>query len=347
MSTNRCFASDNTAGVHPEVLAAIADANVGHALAYGADRWTDAATEALRQAFEASVEVLFTWGGTGANIIGMGSVLGQHQAVLCAETAHIWNDECAAPERFLGSKLIPVPVHDGKLTCAALEPYFAPMRGVHHVQNRVLSITQPTELGTVYQPQEMSELARYAHDHGLLLHVDGARFANAAVALDVSLAEISTEVGVDILSFGGTKNGLLGAEAVIFFDPAIGGDAAYVRKQAMQLASKMRFVSSQFLAYLQNDLWSRLARHANAMAMRLAGTLDGENGVEFMTPVDCNMMFPRLPRDAMHALLQTFEFYVWDDSRSIARWVTAFDTTTEDVDAFTAAIKTTLQAGPA
>lgn len=342
----RSFASDNASGVHPRILDAITAANEGHVLAYGADPYTARASEALCSAFEADAEVLFCFGGTGANVIALGSVVRPHQSVLCADAAHIWNDECAAPERFIGGKLIPVASRFGKLDPAALSGHLVARRGVHHAQPRVLSITQPTEWGTLYTLEEIRALSTYAHEHGLVLHVDGARFANAAAALDTSLADLGPGCGIDVLSFGGTKNGLLGAEAVIFFDRALANEAAYARKQATQLASKMRFLAAQFLAYLQDDLWRELAGHANAMAARLAGALAAVDGVEFVCPVECNLLFPRLPRTVLARLHEQYEFHTWDEQHSIARWLTSFDTTAADIDDFARAVKAALATDP-
>lgn len=343
MST-RSFASDNGAGVHPAVLAAINAANHGHASAYGNDPWTARASDALRAAFGGTAEILFTFGGTGANVVALATLTRRHDAILCADSAHIFTSECAAVEHFCGGKLLPVASTDGKLSPALLAPVLSATRGVHHARPRVLSITQPTEWGALYSVDEMRALADFAHAHELFLHVDGARYANAAAALGLSLAALSAEVGVDVLSFGGTKNGLLGAEAVVVFDPTLALEAAYARKQATQLASKMRFIAAQFLAYLENDLWRELAGHANAMARRLAAALDNVAGLELVCPVETNMLFPRLPRGVLEALQRDFYFYTWRDSDAVARWVTSFDTSDEDVDLFAAAVKRALHA---
>lgn len=337
MKRARGFASDNAAGVHPRVLEAIAEANADHALAYGADAWTQRAEDALRSAFDADAEVLLTFGGTGANVVGLATVMRGWDAVLCAGSAHLENDECAAAERFIGGKLVAVEHDYGRVTPETLAAHVGPTRGVHHARPRVVSITQPTEWGTLYTLGEMRALADFAHDHGLLLHVDGARLANAAAALGAELADLGARAGVDVLSFGGTKNGLLGAEAVLIFDRALAADAAYARKQAMQLASKMRFLAAQFLAILEDGLWRRLAARANACAARLAGGVRDLPCVEIVCDSPCNMVFPRLPAPAM-ALGETFGFYTWDHARSIARWVTAFDTTDDDVDALVRAV---------
>ena len=338
----RSFASDNGAGVHPRVLAAIGAANHGHASAYGNDPWTARAVEALRHAFGGTAEVLLSFGGTGANVVALGAITRRYDAILCADSAHIVNSECAAVEHYCGGKLLPIATVDGKLSPGLLAPALGPTRGVHHARPRVVSITQPTEWGTLYSVAEMRALCEFAHAHQLLVHVDGARFANAAAALDVSLAALSAEVGVDVLSFGGTKNGLLGAEAVVVFDVALADEAAYARKQTTQLASKMRFLAAQFLAYFDDELWRTLASHSNAMAARLASALSDVDGLEFVCPVETNMLFPRLPPAVLAALQRDFHFYTWRESDAVARWVTSFDTDLEDVDTFAAAVKRAL-----
>ena len=342
--SGRSFASDNGAGIHPAVLDAIVAANHGHASAYGNDLWTTRATTALRAAFGGRAEVFLTFGGTGANVVALATLTRRYDAILCADSAHIYTSECAAVEHFCGGKLLPIASADGKLSPASLAPALGATRGVHHARPRVLSITQPTEWGVLYSVDEMRALANFAREHGLLLHVDGARFANAAAALDVSLAALSADVGVDVLSFGGTKNGLLGAEAVIVFDPELAPEAAYARKQATQLASKMRFIAAQFLAYLEGERWRELASHANAMAARLASALGSVDGLEFACPVQTNMLFPRLPRAVLEELQREFYFYTWRESDAVARWVTSFDTTQDDVDGFAAAVQRALSA---
>lgn len=337
--SGRYFASDNAAGIHPRVLAAIAEANVGHALAYGDDAWTRRAADAIREAFASDAEVLFVFGGTGANVVGLASVMRRHQAVLCADSAHLWNSECAAPEQAFGGKIIPLPHMHGKLEASLLEPALRPTRGVHHARPRVVSISQPTEWGTLYTRDELCALAAFAHAHGLLLHVDGARYANAAAALNLPLSALGADCGIDILSFGGTKNGLLGGEAVLLFDRALAEEGAYARKMATQLASKMRFISAQFIAYMEHELWRELAAHANAMAARLAQALADVPTLEFVCPVETNMLFARLPLPALRRLREDFHFYAWDESAGIARWLTAFDTQAADVDAFAAAVR--------
>lgn len=342
----RMFASDNASGVHPSVLAAIARANEGHCLAYGDDRWTREACSAIENAFDTEAETLFCFGGTGANVIALGSVMRPYDSVFCADSAHIWNDECAAPQRFCGGKFIPLEQRFGKIDCATIAAQLKPTRGVHHARPRVVSLTQPTEWGAVYSCEELRELTDFAHAHDLIVHVDGARFANAVAALGVSLADAGPRCGIDVLSFGGTKNGLLGAEAIIYFNPELAAEAARTRKQATQLASKMRFIAAQFLAYLEDELWRDLAGHANAMAKRLAAHCDDCAELEFASPVDCNMLFPCLPATALSALQESFIFHTWDERASIARWITSFDTCAEDVDVFGRAVRAALTHAP-
>jgi len=335
----RAFASDNWAGAHPEVLAALTRANEGHVAGYGHDDLThrvERRIAALAGAPEA--EVLLTFNGTGANVIGLQSALRPHHAVLCAEGAHIDADEGGAPERFTGAKLIPLPAPHGKLAPDTLAARAAWGKGVeHHVQPRVVSISQSTELGTVYTPQEVRALAAVAREHELILHMDGARLANAVVALEVDPAEITTQAGVDILTFGATKNGALFGEAVVAINPELARDMRYVRKQAMQLASKMRFLAAQFDALLDDDLWLRSARHANAMAARLAEGMAGAPGVELVHPVQANAVFARIDRARIEPLQAVAPFYVWDEPTGVCRLMCAFDTEPGDVDAFVAA----------
>lgn len=338
------FTSDNAAGIHPEVLDAIVRANTGRAVAYGDDEHTTRAVAALRTHFGEAAEALIVWGGTAANVIGLASVTDPYHAVLCAEAAHLAVDECAAPERFLGGKLIPIPVHHGKVTPEAVRERIRGRGVVHHAQPRVLSIAQATEVGTVYTPDEVRALAELCHAHDLLLHVDGARLPVAAAHLGVTLRALIADPGVDLVSFGGTKCGLMGAEAVVLLRPKHARGARFHRKQGMQLASKMRFLAAQLEALLAGDLWLRIARHANAAARRLADGVRTLPHVELVHPVETNVVFARLPAasvDALHA--QGFRFLVWEPApaRPVVRWMTAFDTTDDDVDRFVAAIHAT------
>lgn len=332
--TRSFFISDNAAGVHPEVLDAIVNANRGHAVAYGHDSWTERAEALLRRHFGEQAAAFLVLTGTGANVLALECMLDSWQAVICADCSHLNRDECGAPEKFLGSKLLPAPTVLGKLTPETIEPLLQDTAMVHRAQPRVVSIAQCTEWGTVYTPDELRTLADFCHARKLLLHMDGARLSNAAAALDTSLAGASTDCGVDVVSFGGTKNGLMGAEAVILADPALAEPAGHLRKQAMQLASKMRYLAAQLEALLADDLWLRNARHANAMAARLARGIAGSEGLETVMPVETNAVFVRLPLTDAAALQETHVFAVWDSRTSVVRWMTAFDTAPDDVDAF-------------
>lgn len=334
----RGFASDNSAGIHPEVLAAIEAANAGHVYAYGDDPYTGRAEERFRKVFGADVRVFFALTGTAANVLALQALLRPYEAVICARTAHLNVDECGAPERFLGSKALSVETPDGKLTPELVDLEARGWGDQHRVQPRAVSISQSTELGTVYSPAEVRALADHAHGLGMRLHVDGARLANAAVSLGLSLREATRDLGVDALSFGGTKSGLLAAEAVVLFDPSLAEGFEYVRKQAMQLASKMRFVSVQLEALLAGDLWRRNAERANAMAHRLAGAVRGVPGLQLTQPVEANAVFAILPEAAIPRLRERYPFYVVDERRREVRWMTAWDTTEEDVDAFARAV---------
>lgn len=328
------FISDNASGIHPEVLAALSNANRGHARAYGHDAYTVRVTALFRRHFGDHVQVLLALTGTGANVIALQSVLRSHEAVICADCAHLHRDECGAPEKFTGAKLLPAPTTRGKLSPETVRPLLPDTSMVHRVQPRLVSVSQCTEWGTVYSIAELRALADFCHERGLLLHMDGARLSNAAAALGVSLKEASADGGVDILSFGGTKNGLMGAEAVVFFEPRLAETAAFARKQAMQLCSKMRFVAAQFEALLDGDLWQRNASHANAMAGRLAAALQDVDGVELVLPVETNAVFARMAPTAVSKLQAAVVFAVWDSAQSIVRWMTSFDTTENEVQGF-------------
>ena len=334
----RGFASDNNAGVHPDVLAAVAAANVGHVIGYGDDQYTASAEAAFRRVFGDDSSVFFAFNGTAANVLALGAMMRSHEAVICAETSHLYVDECGAPERILGSKVLTVETQDGKLTPEFVDRRAHGFGDEHRVQPKVVSIAQPTELGTVYTPAEVRALADQAHARGMLLHVDGARIANAAASLGLGLREATNDLGADALSFGGTKNGLLGGEAVVFFDSRFTDGFRFLRKQTMQLASKMRFLAVQFEALLSDDLWRRNAAQANAMATRLAKAVEGIRGIEITQPVDANGVFALVPADVIPLLQERFAFYVWDERRHEVRWMTSWDTTESDVDAFAASI---------
>jgi threonine aldolase len=334
----RSFASDNYAGAHPDVLAAIADANRGHAAAYGADPWTERARRALRGHFGPSAEPFLVLNGTGANVICLRCACSPWEAVICAESAHVNVDECAAPERIAGVKLLTVPTPDGKLTPDDVRAKVTRVGDEHAAQPRLVSISQSTELGTCYSPDEVRLLAGTAHELGLLVHVDGSRLANAAVGLGCELAELTADAGVDLLSLGGTKNGMLIGEAVVFLTPGLANGARYVRKQSLQLASKARFIAAQFCAMYEGDVWRRCATQANAMATRLAGHLRRLDAVTVTQLVQANAVFAVMPRAAADAVRATWPFYDWDERSGEVRLMCSWDTTSEDVDSFAAAL---------
>ncbi len=340
----RGFASDNYSGIHPEVLAAIAAANDGHQIAYGEDQYTERLQEVFRSHFGEGVEAFPVFNGTGANVVGLQSMLPRWGAVIAASTAHINVDEGGAPERMGGMKLLTVPSEDGKLTPELVDREAWGWGDEHRAQPLVVSITQSTELGTLYTPDEIRALADHAHGHGMRLHMDGSRISNAAAALDLPFAAFTRDVGVDVLSFGGTKNGAMVGEAIVVLEPEASDGLIYSRKYSMQLSSKMRFVSAQLIALLEGDLWLRNASHSNAMAQRLragieAGLADGSiRGVEFTQPTQVNGVFATLPVGVADRLREVFRFYDWDAARREVRWMCSFDTQESDVDAFVEAI---------
>jgi threonine aldolase len=328
----RSFGSDNHAGTHPAVLRAIVEANAGDAMAYGADPWTERALGEIRRLSGAEGEAYLVLTGSGANVLGLGLLLGRHEAVICADTAHINTDECGSPERILGTKLLTVPAPDGKLTPSLIAGRLAGRGDEHHAQPGVVAITQTTELGTCYSLAELRAIREFCAAHRLRVFMDGARLANAAAHLGCSLAELAAQA--DVLSFGGTKNGAMGVEAVIVMQPADAVNAPFLRKQHMQLSSKMRYLGAQFGALLADGLWLRNAGQANAMAARLAGGLADIPGVEVVYPVQSDAVFARLEPAHIAALQRDWSFYVWDETASVVRWMTAFDTAESDVDAF-------------
>lgn len=337
--SSRTFASDNNSGAHPAVLVSIADANDGHAHAYGDDPWTARGVRALRGHVGDGADVFFVFNGTGANVTGLSSLLGPGDAVVCPASAHIAVDECGAPERFTGCKVLTLPTSDGKLTPVDVVPLLAVHGVQHHSQPKVISISQVAETGTVYSVEEVRALADLAHEHGMLLHMDGARVANAAVALGVPIRAFTTDAGVDVLSFGGTKNGLLFGEAACFLTPGLAERYLYQRKSGAQLASKMRFVGAQFAAVYGSSLWHELASHANAMAARLAAGAQAA-GVELAWRAQANEVFAILPARVVPALRAVTDFYDWETRGDtvVVRWVCSWDTTEKDVERFVAAI---------
>lgn len=330
----RGFASDNNAGVHLEILEAIARVNEGHVIAYGDDPYTRSAVAKFEEHFGSGIKVFFTFNGTGANVLGLQALMRPHQAVLCSDYAHIYTDECGAPEKHLGSKLIPLAHQDGKITVNQVRHAYHGIGDQHHVQAKVISITQATEMGTVYQPQEIRGLAEFAHERDMFLHVDGARIANAAAGLGQTLRQATRDLGVDVLSFGGTKNGIIGGEAVVFFNPALGADFLYLRKQGMQLASKMRFIAAQFEALLTNDLWRKSAEHSNRMAKVLETAIGRIPQVKIVWKVEANGVFAQIPQHAIEKIKERYFFYPWIEDEGIVRWMCSFDTTEEDVRDF-------------
>ncbi|MER5962139.1 threonine aldolase family protein [Streptomyces sp. NPDC002057] len=335
----RGFASDNYAGAHPEVLAALALANDGHQVAYGEDQYTEHLQRIMHSHFGPTAEAFPVFNGTGANVTALQALTDRWGAVICAESAHINVDEGGAPERMGGLKLLTVPTPDGKLTPELIDRQAWGWEDEHRAMPQVVSITQNTELGTVYTVDEIRAIVEHSHAKGMKVHLDGARIANAAASLDVPMRAFTNAVGVDVLSYGGTKNGMLFGEAVVVLNPDAVSHMKHLRKLSMQLASKMRFVSVQLEALLAKDLWLRNARHANAMAQRLAAGVREVDGVEILYPVQANAVFARLPHDVTRRLQERFRFYFWDESAGDVRWMCAFDTTEDDVDAFLQALK--------
>ncbi|WP_069812178.1 threonine aldolase family protein [Streptomyces sp. TP-A0874] len=334
----RGFASDNYAGVHPEILAALALANGGHQVSYGGDEYTSHLQEVFQAHFGPRAEAFPVFNGTGANVVALQALTERWGAVITADSAHINVDECGAPERVGGLKLLTVPAEDGKLTPELIDREAYGWDDEHRAQPQVVSITQTTELGSCYTPEEIGAICEHAHERGMKVHLDGSRLANAAATLGVPLRAFTTDAGVDVLSYGGTKNGLLFGECVVVLEPSAVRAMKHLRKLSMQLASKMRFVSVQFEALLAGDLWLRGASHANAMAARLAAGVRTVEGVRILYPVEANAVFAALPHDVSERLQKRYPFYFWDEPAGVVRWMCSFDTTEADVDAFTAAL---------
>jgi threonine aldolase len=336
-TTRKSFGSDNHAGAHPAVLSALADAGQGDATAYGDDPWTARASAQLADAFGARGGIYFVFNGTGANVLALSLMLRPYEAVICAEGAHLNVDECGAPERIAGCKLLTVPAADGKLTPELVATRLGGRGDEHRAQPRAVAITQATEVGTCYTLGELRRLGEFCRASGLLLYMDGARLANAAAFLGCSLSDLAADV--DVLSFGGTKNGAMGAEALVVMSPALADAVRFQRKQQMQLASKMRYLAAQFSALLEGELWLRNAQHANAMARRLADGVDDVPGIRLHHPVESNGVFAALNPALIEPLQREWNFYVWDAGEHVVRWMAAFDTTEDDVDAFAAAVR--------
>lgn len=330
----RSFASDNNSGVHPLIMDAIIRTNEGHALGYGDDKWTEEAYSVLKNHFSESCLPLFVFNGTGSNVVAMQLLARSYNSIICAETAHIYVDECGAPVKMTGAQIRPIATIDGKLTPELISPYLIGFGDQHHSQPSAIYISQCTELGTIYTLDEIKAITTLAHQHNMCVHMDGARIANACAALGVSLKAMTLDCGIDTLSFGGTKNGLMMGECVVVFNSALQPSAAFIRKQSSQLASKMRYISSQFTAYLTDDLWLANATHANSMALYLRDQLKQYEEIHFTQSVQSNQLFMTMPRNVIDEMLEHYYFYFWNEAINEIRLVTSFDTTKEDIDGF-------------
>jgi threonine aldolase len=343
MSSFVGFGSDNHSGVHPDILNALRNINEGYTVAYGLDEYTKYALEQLKEIFGKQTDVFFVYNGTAANILGLKSVTDSFHSIFCAESAHLTVHECCGPENFIGCKLVNIPTNDGKLTVDLIEPYVIGVGDPHMAQPHVISLTQATERGTVYRPKEIQKLADYAHTKGMLLHMDGARLCNAAAFLKVDLNDISGGVGVDVLSFGGTKNGMMYGEAVMFFDKQLSKNFEYIRKQGMQLTSKMRYISAQFSAFLSNHLWLQNASHANEMAQLLAQLLQKIPGVQITQKVEANMVYAVIPNHCITRLQKQYYFHRFNERTCEVRLMCSFTTQRDDVRLFAEAIRKVMQ----
>ena len=336
---NRGFASDNNAGIHPDILDAIAAVNQGHVPGYGGDSITEKAIACFKKEFGNNIDVYFVFNGTGANVISLSSLTNSYHSVICADTAHIQVDECGAPEKFTGSKLLPIKSVNGKISPDEINKHLHGFGFEHHSQPGIISISQVTELGTVYTVEEIRAITDLAHQHGMYVHMDGARIANAAVSLNLPFKAFTIDSGIDVLSFGGTKNGMLMGEAVVFFNPELSRQTKYIRKQGAQLFSKMRFISTQFIAYFENDLWKSNASHANKMAELLYLEISKIENIRLTRPTEANGVFAIIPKGIIPQLQEKYFFYVWDEFISEVRWMTSFDTTEEDIRDFVETLK--------
>ena len=343
MINRKGFASDNNAGVHPDILQAIIECNEGHTIGYGDDPYTEKATEKFKEIFDTDIDVYFVYGGTGANVLALNAISQSHQAIYCCESAHIYVDECGAPEKFTGSKLVPLASNDGKIRIEQIIPHLHSVGFPHHVQPKVISISQPTEYGTIYTIEELQALSYFAHQNNMYLHMDGARLANAAVAIDCDLKAITADAGVDVLSFGGTKNGMMFGEAVVFFDPELSKEFKYIRKQGMQLRSKMRYIAAQFLALFSNNLWNINASKANFMAKILENRLKTFGQIKLTQRVETNAVFAIIPENIIEPLQNEYFFYVWIEDTNEVRWMTSYDTEENDIEGFIQSIKNLLE----
>ena len=339
VKVKRGFASDNNAGVHPEVMKMLKSVNSGHTIGYGSDPYTDEAKRLFKEHLGSNTETFFVFTGTAANVLSLSGIMRPWNSVITAFSAHLEQDECGAPEKFTGCKVLTVDTEDGKINPRMLTKHMHGFDFEHHSQPKAISITQPTEMGTVYSPGEIKKLANFAHEKGMYLHMDGARLANAAVSLDLPFKSFTTDSDVDVLSFGGTKNCMMYGEAVCFLKPGLSENFKYIRKQGMQLASKMRFISAQYIAYFRDDLWKKCAAHANAMAKLLGEKLMLIRGIKLTQKVQANGVFLVIPHDVAEKVIQQYFFYPWDEMKSEYRLMTSWDTTEEDIEEFVTILK--------
>jgi len=330
----RGFASDNNAGIHPDILKEIISVNTGHVIGYGSDIYSERALDIFKEQLGSSTETFFVFTGTAANVLSLSGITRSWNSVITASSAHLEQDECGAPEKFIGCKVLTVDIPDGKINIELLERHMHGFDFEHHSQPKVISVTQSTEMGTVYNASEIRKIADFAHSRGMLLHMDGARIANAAVSLNLPFKAFTTDAGVDVLSFGGTKNGMMFGEAICFLKPGLSSDFKYIRKQGMQLASKMRFISAQYIAYFRNDLWKNCATHSNAMAGILAQKLQQFKEIRITQAVQSNGVFVIMPSDVAEKMLNHYFFYSWNEKTSEYRLMASWDTTEADIEDF-------------
>jgi threonine aldolase len=343
LKEKRGFASDNNAGIHPEIIREIMAANFGHVIGYGSDIYTEKASSLFKEHFGVSTETFFVFTGTAANVLGLSGVTQSWNSVITASSSHLEQDECGAFEKLSGAKVLTVDTNNGKISPESIEKHMHGFDFEHHSQPKVISITQATEMGTVYSTAEIKTLADFAHERGMLLHMDGARISNAAVSLGLPFKSFTTNAGVDVLSFGGTKNGMMFGEAICFLKPGLSENFKYIRKQGMQLASKMRFISAQYIGYFRNDLWKKSATHANAMARILGEKIRSINGILITQPVESNGVFVIIPHDIAEKVRSHYFFYPWNEKISEYRLMTSWDTTEEDIEDFVEILKKVLK----
>jgi threonine aldolase len=339
MKATRGFASDNNSGVHPQILSELNNINAGHVPGYGDDEYTEKARVLFKEQLGNDTETWFVFTGTAANVLGLSGVSRSWNSIITAASAHIEEDECGAPEKFIGCKVLTVETKDGKINTNLIERHLHGFDFEHHSQPKIISITQATEMGTVYSSGEIRKLSDFAHEKGMYLHMDGARLANASVSLNLPFKAFTTDSGVDVLSFGGTKNGMMYGEAICFLKPGISKDFKYIRKQGMQLASKMRFISAQYLAYFKNELWKECATHSNSMARLLSEKISRFSQIRITQPVQANGVFVVMPHKVAEKVSSTFFFYPWNERISEYRLMTSWDTIEEDIDSFVALLK--------